>query len=180
MYLGVIPPPSTTSINYGKDVFEGDMITAETYIRQGLIYAKEGQIDLAISEFNRALKIAPSSPEIYNNRGILYSHARQYDLAISDFTKVLELEPDSTKAYYNRGITYAIINQFKMAFSDLNKALEIDPLYEPAYDIRGSIYGILACLDWQKTCKLGDCERFKKATISGFCTEMNGDSNSSQ
>lgn len=178
--LGVIPPHLTADITEGKDVFEGDMITAQSYSRQGLIYSEKGQYDLAISEFNKALKIAPSSPKLYNDRGIVYSKARQYDLAISDFTKVLELEPNATQAYYNRGITYAIKDQFKMAFSDLNKALEIDPLYKSAYDTRGSMYGVLACSDWHKACKLGDCEHFKKATTAGLCTEMTGDSNSSQ
>lgn len=175
--IGVIPLQSSANITDVKDVFEGDMITAQEHSRQGFIYAENGQYDLAISEFNKALKIAPSSPELYNNRGVVYSKARKYDLAISDFTKILELEPYSTQAYYNRGITYAVISQFKMAFLDLNKALEIDPLYKSAYDFRGNMYGVLACSDWQKACKLGDCKHFKKATTAGLCTEMNEDSN---
>lgn len=178
--LGVVPPHSTDSISEGKDAFEGDIITAQTYSTQGLIYSENGRYDLAISEFNKALKIAPSSPELYNNRGIVYSKAGQYDLAISDFTKALELKPDSTQAYYNRGITYLIKDQYKMAFSDLNKVLDIDPLNKSAYDIRGSMYGVLACSDWQKACRLGDCEHFKKATTAGLCTAMSGDGNSSQ
>ena len=178
--LGVVPPHSTDSITEGKNVFEGDMVTAQKYGTQGLMYSENGQYDLAISEFNKALKIVPSSPELYNNRGIVYSKARQHDLAISDFTKAVELAPEIALTYYNRGMTYAVIGQFKMAFSDLNKALEIDPLYKYAYDTRGSMYGVLACSDWQKACKLGDCEHFKKATTAGLCTAMSGDSNSSQ
>jgi tetratricopeptide (TPR) repeat protein len=178
--LGIVPPHSTDKTTEGKDVFDGDIITAQTYSTQGLIYSENGRYDLAISEFNKALKIAPSSPELYNNRGIVYSKSGQYDLAISDFTKAVELAPNATQAYYNRGITYLIKDQYKLAFSDLNKALDIDPLYKSAYDIRGSMYGVLACSDWQKACKLGDCEHFKKATTAGLCTAMNGDINSSQ
>lgn len=178
--LGVVPPHSTDSITEGKNVFEGDMVTAQMYGTQGLMYSENGQYDLAISEFNKALKIAPSSPELYNNRGIVYAKAKQYDLAISDFTKALELKPDASQAYYNRAMTYLMEDQFKMAFSDLSKVLDIDPLYKSAYDIRGSMYAVLACSDWQKACKLGDCKHFKKATTAGLCTAMRGDSNSSQ
>ncbi len=171
--LGIIPQQAKDSITDSEN--EGDILTAQTYGRQGVTYAENGQYDLAISEFNKALKIVPSSPELYNNRGITYSKAGQYDLAVSDFTKALELNPDSTKAYYNRSIIYAIKNQLKLAFMDLNKVLEIDPLYQAAYELRGSMYVVLACSDWQKTCRLGDCEHFKQATTAGLCTETNED-----
>jgi tetratricopeptide (TPR) repeat protein len=175
---GVVPPHSTDSITEGKNVFEGDMVAAQAYSAQGLVYLEKGQYDLAITEFDKALTIAPSSPELYNNRGIVYSKARQYDLAISDFTKAVELAPDAIQAYYNRGITYIAKDQFNMAFLDLSKVLEIDPLYKAAYDTRGTMHAVLACSDWQKACRLGECGHFKKATATGLC--INRDGNSSQ
>ena len=57
------------------------------------MYSEKSQYDFALSEFNKALDIAPTSSETYNNRGITYSKKGQYDLAIIDFTKSLDITP---------------------------------------------------------------------------------------
>ena len=157
-----------------------DILKAKECNDQGVIYSEKGQYDLALSEFNKALDIAPTSSETYNNRGITYSKKGQYDLAIVDFTKSLDINPNASKVLYNRGITYAIRGQFDLALLDLNRSLQIKSTSGEVYDIRGSLHVELACSDWRQACKLGNCDHLQEATKAGLCTETNGTGTSLQ
>ncbi len=143
---------------------------------QGVVDAKKGQYDLAISEFTRSLAIEPLSAETYNNRGIAYSRKGQYDLAIADFTKAIDISPDEAKTRYNRGITYAIIGRYDLAISDLTSALHLQPADSWTYDIIGSVPMELACLDWKRACEFGNCGHLDGAAKVGLCAERSGTS----
>lgn len=152
---------------------ENKAMLAKDHNQQGVTYSEQGQYDLAILEFNKALEIAPGFPEAYNNRGITYSKKDQFDSAISDFSKALDIDPKDTKVLYNRGLTYAIEGQFDLALSDLKKCLELVPTNADAYDSRGILYEELACLDWAKACKYGNCDHLKEAKRVGICSDVN-------
>ena len=152
---------------------EDKPMLAKDYNEQGITYSEQGQYDLAILEFNKALEFDPGSTEAYNNRGITYSKKDQFDSAISDFSKALDIDPKDTKVLYNRGLTYAIEGQFDLALSDLRKCLELVPSNADAYDSRGILYEELACLDWAKACKYGNCDHLKEAKRVGICSDMN-------
>jgi len=151
---------------------ENKPMLAKDYNQQGVTYSEQGQYDLAILEFNRALEIDPGSTEAYNNRGITYSKKDQFDSAISDFSKALEIDPKDTKVLYNRGLTYAIEGQYDLALPDLKKCLELVPSNADAYDLIGILYEELACLDWAKACKYGNCDHLKEAKRAGICSDI--------
>jgi tetratricopeptide (TPR) repeat protein len=58
---------------------------AAFYVRRGNDYAKKGQYDEAISDYNKALEINPRYAEAYCGRGLAYDNKGQYDQAISDY-----------------------------------------------------------------------------------------------
>lgn len=144
-------------------------MSAETYNNRGITYSKKGRYDLAISDFTKSLEIKPDA-KTYSNRGITYSKKGQYDLAILDFTKSLEIRPDA-KAYYNLGVTYVIKGQFNLALSYLTRCIELDPMNKAAYDSRGSILAGLACSDWGKACRLGNCNHLNEGVKGGLCID---------
>ena len=106
-------------------------------------YAKKGQYDRAISDFNKALEINPRDGEAYSNRGIAYARKGQYAQAISDLNKALKINPRDAKAYNNRGIAYKKKDQYGQAISDFNKALEINPRYPEAYFNKALTYDMM-------------------------------------
>jgi len=63
--------------------------------------------DLALNEYNKAIKINPKLFQIYLNRGILYMDYEKYDDAIKDFNKVISLDNSNYYAYNYRGYCYA-------------------------------------------------------------------------
>jgi len=177
--VSTFPRPSVEPGRDSGDKKAGDMLAAQTYNERTIRYAEIGELDLAISEFGKALEADPLAAETYNNRGITYSKKGQYDLAISDFTRALEIKPDMARACYNRGLTYAEKGQYARSLQDFDRSLEIDPIHAPGYANRGSLHVHLACSDWEKACQLGNCDHLKEAVKIGLCFKMNGNSDSS-
>ena len=70
-----------------------------------VFYKLKGEIELAIQNYDTAMKLDPSFAYAYNNRGIIYYEREDYDLAIIDYTKAIELRPDLVHPYNNRNRT---------------------------------------------------------------------------
>ena len=94
--------------------------------------------DLAILDYDSAIKIAPNDVDSYINRGNFYCKHGKQDLAIKDYDKVLELDPNNVDAYIGRGNAYT--NTGHLAQRDLNKAIELNPNDFRAYMARSIVY----------------------------------------
>ena len=94
--------------------------------------------DLAILDYDSAIKLDPNDVDSYINRGNFYCKHGKQDLAIKDYDKVLELDPNNVDAYIGRGNAYA--NTVHLAQRDLNKAIELNPNDFRAYMARSIIY----------------------------------------
>ena len=110
------------------------------HYNRGLAHAKNGEYDLAISEFTRAIEINPGNADAYNNRGNAYRKKGQFDLVIPDCTKAIEINPQLADAYYNRAVAYDNQASYDLAISDLDKALKINPKHANAYNSRAIAY----------------------------------------
>ncbi|MCA2554169.1 MAG: tetratricopeptide repeat protein, partial [Microcystis sp. M04BS1] len=64
---------------------------AEAYLNRGVIYARQGKPDLALSDFNQAININPRYAEAYANRGVLYYSRQEREKAIRDLRQAAEL-----------------------------------------------------------------------------------------
>ena len=123
-----------------KEKVKADPDDAWTYYQQGSDYCNNGQFDMAISQFNKALELNPDYLLAYLNRGIAYGQRGNIEKALSDFNKSISLDPGFYLAYYNRGFTYKLNKQIDMAVSDFNKAIELNPQFALAYYNRADSY----------------------------------------
>ena len=71
-----------------------------------MLTADKGEHDLAIDDFNMAIKLKPDYAIAYNNRGTVYRIIGEYDRAIEDCNKAIELDPGYAEPYSNRGAAY--------------------------------------------------------------------------
>lgn len=104
---------------------EEKKLKIDDYNNSGVAYISQGQYDLAISDFNKAIELRNINPTSYYNRGNAYYSKGQYDLAIKDLSKAIELHNRNEIFYYNRAKAYKSNGQDDLASKDLNKAIEI-------------------------------------------------------
>lgn len=111
----------------------GAKVKAEEFFELGKKYALVDNVDQAIDNYSKAIKIDPKFAKAYNNRGAAYILKKQYDLAIADFTKAIELDPKNGKAYHNRAIVYSYQGETDKALQDLQKARRLGIAVNPDF-----------------------------------------------
>jgi tetratricopeptide (TPR) repeat protein len=65
---------------------------------RGVAYRNKGEFQLAMSDFNEAIRFDPKYARPYYHRGMLHSRAGATDLAVADLRKAVELDPQSREA----------------------------------------------------------------------------------
>ena len=107
--------------------------TAKEAVDKGVEYARQGNLDAAISEFNKALALDSGYTRAYYDRALTYHGKGDYAKAVSDYTKAVTLDPNLARAYNNRAITYCYQKEYAKAWEDVHKAealgYKIDPLF---------------------------------------------------
>ncbi len=64
---------------------------------------RSGQLDAAIKEYARVLRVAPNSPDIYNNLGVALRSAGRPEAAVACYRRSLGLRPGAAGVYTNLG-----------------------------------------------------------------------------
>jgi tetratricopeptide (TPR) repeat protein len=108
---------------------------AEALDLRGAAYRSKGELNLAIADYNQAIKIEPKFAQAYHNRGVAHDHKGDHDRAIQDFDQAIKLKP-SALAHFNRGNAYLGKGQYDQAIDDYNQAIRIKPDFAAAYDNR--------------------------------------------
>jgi tetratricopeptide (TPR) repeat protein len=103
----------------------------------GAYYAQKGELEAAITEYNRALEINPDYAEARNNLGIVFFRKGDLEQAIAQFGKALETMPDDAEIRYNLGNALAKKGQLNEAVEQYRKAVQINPDYEIALNTLG-------------------------------------------
>jgi tetratricopeptide (TPR) repeat protein len=66
---------------------------AVAYHNRGEAYSLKGEVDRAISDYNKAIELSPTYAPAYNSRGRAYTSKGDYVHAVADVTKAGELAP---------------------------------------------------------------------------------------
>jgi tetratricopeptide (TPR) repeat protein len=106
----------------------------------GIIAAREGNTDLAIQHFRRALQIDPDHSVAQQNLGSAYRQKRDWPQAKRALEKALALNPEDAEANYSLAMVYAQQNDSDHAYEYLQKALKERPAYPEALNNLGILY----------------------------------------
>lgn len=100
----------------------------KTLVNRGVIHNRNGDVQLAINDFDAALKIDGELAEAFLNRGNSYFRARRFDDALSDYSHALELNVSKPwAAWYNIGLVHSVKKDKEKARAAYQKALELNP-----------------------------------------------------
>jgi tetratricopeptide (TPR) repeat protein len=106
----------------------------------GILAAREGNTDLAIQQFQRALQIDPEHSIALQNLGSAYRQKKDWAQAKRVLERAIALNPDDPEANYSLGMVYAQQNDTERAYDYLQRALAARPAYPEALNNLGILY----------------------------------------
>ena len=109
-----------------------NQIKAASYNNIGMTNTKEGELDLAIDNYKKAIKIKPDYAAPYNNLGMAYFKKGELDLAIDSYKKAINIAPNSAGPYNNLGMAYSEKDEIDLAIDSYKKAINIKADYTDA------------------------------------------------
>ena len=105
---------------------------ARAFFNRGRAYFDMAQYDLAVRDFDSAIRFDPNYPEAYNGRALAYAGKGESDRAIQDFGQAIQLDPNYAIALYNRGILLKNLGRDQEAAESFAKAKDSGPRLTPA------------------------------------------------
>ena len=97
------------------------------YNLRGSAYFDKGENEIAIADFNDALKLGGPSGVVYHNRANAYKAEGDYSKALADYNEAVRLYPGEAYVYDNRGSTKLALGDIDGALADVNQAIRLNP-----------------------------------------------------
>src|SRR5438034_2224350 len=120
-----------------RQVSQPNLKEANAYNKRGIAKGEKGDMEGAIADCTRAIKLDPRYAPAYNTRGLAKKNKGDLNEAITDYTRAVELDPKYANAYYNRGLAKGAKGDNDGAIADYTRAIELDPKDAGAYNNRG-------------------------------------------
>ena len=133
----VIARDNTTRANDGKK--ERNKKIAQGYTLVGRKCRESGDLDSALTHFNKAIELDPELATAYSSRGIVKKSKGDLDGALADFNKAIELKEDLPVTYMRRAAIKDAKGDSEGAIADYNRSIELKPDSAMAYNNRGEL-----------------------------------------
>jgi protein O-mannosyl-transferase len=120
-------------------------ITENNYLAHrnlGFTYYMKGQMDEALSQFQKAVLLEPDAAEAYDHLGITFFNKGQLDEAIRQFGKALRLNPDYADAHYNLGVLFYQQGRTDHASRQFQETIRLKPDHAEAHQNLGVTLGL--------------------------------------
>lgn len=116
---------------------------AASLCREGSRLSIQGELEEALTYFQKAAEADPADPDAWYGLGSCYAGLGQPDDAVAAFRRPIEQNPDNAMAHYILAMYYKATGQYESALLPLNEVLRIDPANLRARFELGHVYGHL-------------------------------------
>ncbi len=138
----------------------------EAYNNLGMLFLREGDIDLGIAYYRKALALESNYVLAHNNLGVALMKMGDFNEAISHLRKAIELEPDIPTGYRNMAQCYLMKGDLDSAFNEIKKVLPFNPGDASVYFFGGNClylqHHVKEAIDWYQKAL-----RIKPADVDG-------------
>ncbi len=127
--------PQARDVRRCDDALQQDMLSSyevvATHVNRGILRLRRGQSDLAVADFQAAMRLDPAQPEAYLNMGAALIRRESPADAINLFSAALERNTTRPAvAHYGRAVANEAVGNVREAYADYRRASEIDPQWE--------------------------------------------------
>ncbi|CDH54101.1 tpr domain containing protein [Lichtheimia corymbifera JMRC:FSU:9682] len=106
---------------------ELDSKLVQSYIKRSSLYMEQSDITNAFKQFDDALAINPSDPDVYYHRGQVNYISGNFDAAAKDYTESLKLDDSFVFAHIQLGVVQYKLGSISSAMSTFNNTLKKFP-----------------------------------------------------
>ncbi|HLF76873.1 MAG TPA: protein kinase [Dehalococcoidia bacterium] len=114
--------------------------SAAFYLDRGARYYDQKQYDLALADYESALKLDPKNARAYSGIGRVLHAQKNEDLALENYNKAIALDPSNASFYTGRGNVHRALGKPDLALADYNKAIALNPKEGEPYNGLGNLH----------------------------------------
>ena len=98
---------------------------SEAYHWRGVAYSRQGRLDLAVDDLEKAIELNPHNFDSYLMLDYTLLQKHELDRIIEYWNRFIELEPDNARAYLERSGTYYHKKDLVNSLKDLQKSCDL-------------------------------------------------------
>ncbi|MFO8128450.1 MAG: tetratricopeptide repeat protein [Bacteroidales bacterium] len=118
----------------------GDSANAALYNERAGIYIREGKLNSALNDLNRAIKLSPGDPELYMTLSDVYIARGDVRRCREALKKAISLDPGNQSAYLKMAELNLLLREYNNTFKYVGEALDLEAYNPVAYYIKGFAY----------------------------------------
>jgi len=111
--------------------------TPNPYFQSALAFERQGEIDKAIEDYEKAIAATPNHADSHYNLARLLAAKRDYDEAIRQYREAIRINPDDPDFHNNLGLALKNKGDFTSAESEYRAALRLNPKQADAHSNLG-------------------------------------------
>jgi tetratricopeptide (TPR) repeat protein len=127
--LGILAAPAC-SPQLASPPAENPVLADMVDYRAGLAMLREGRVDEAIAQLQRARQSSPRDPHVPNALGLALLYKKDYAGAAKAFSDALSLDKEFVESRNNRGVAYLQMGKWDDAETDFQAVLDGPPTPE--------------------------------------------------
>ena len=141
-------------------------------------YYRSGQLDKAISAYEKAIAIDSSKVSAQSNLGNVYVSQENFAGAEAQYKKAIELDPTNRIISSNLGIVYFRTDRFEEAEEQFNNSFKLDSTFVQTLRWLGNLYSMTNRIEegekfYKKIIELDTISIMNIMTIAQYYTKIN-------